>query len=1053
MNKIIRWFIGNSVAVNLLMLMILLGAAFALSALNKETMPSADLGYVEVSASYPGAGPKEVEEQIVVRVEESIANLDGIKEISSTASRGYARVLVEAIQDYDIQKLLNNVENRVAMIDTFPSNIERIHVRELQRQRMIMNIAVVGNVEESALKATAEQLREDIAQLPNISIAEMQATRNDEVSVEVSEKTLRRFKLSFQQVADAIRGSSLNLPAGTIKSSGGDVQLQTRGQAYSAEDFETVVVTTNPDGGKLLLGDIATITDGFVDWEFISLLNGKPAVYIQLFITDNPNVLKAREQVFQFLADLEGTLPAGIDVILWNDSTEMFKDRMNLLLKNAGGGLLLVFIVLMLFLRPALAAWVCVGIFLSFCGAIWVMPYTEVSINMLTLFGFLLVLGIVVDDAIIVGESIYSHHESGLKGEEASIAGALQVSKPVVFAVVSTMVFFTPLLFVPGYIGTMAAPIAVIVILCLAFSLIESLFILPCHLAHIKESRASSNPILKALENLRSRFSSGLQKFAVKQYQPLLKKALRNNGVTLSCFAMAFIISVAVFAGGWIKVSFMPVIQADFIEARVTLGEGVPFSETKSVFDKIELASLQLQSDSNLIAQNSGSQDFVSDVRSWAYSNNVVVTLALKSPEQRTVSTGILASRWRELIGDIPEAEDIRINYTIDSRNAAIRLRASISSDDVIQQEQAVAAVKSAISSYSGTFDIKDNLQSPREDIELALKENASALGFSLHTIARQVRQGFYGEEVQRIPRGKEDVRVMLRFPEDERRNVDQLNEMRVRSANGLEVPLRTVADIVYMPGYSTIRRMDRKRSIIITADLDENYNANEVVLDLLEKNLQHWENQFPGFTLTIDGDLKAQMEFMDSLIRNFTFALLAIFGLMAIAFRSYWQPIVILTAVPFGFMGAIIGHILMSREVSVMSILGFVACAGVVVNDNLVLLDRISQLREKGIDAYSAVTSAGSDRFRAIVLTSITTFIGLAPILFETSMQARFLIPMVISLSFGVIFATTVTLFLVPCLYLMFDRAITSWNRIPEPLTVESQPPVLGRQSHSVID
>jgi len=1039
-NRIIEWFINNSVAVNLLMMMILLGSAFALSKIDKETVPAVDTGLIEITATYPGAGPKEIEEQIIIRIEEAIGNLDGIKEISSTARHGYGEVRIEATLDYDIQKLLNNAENRVAMIDTFPADIERVQVRELQWQRRIMNIGVIGEVEESALKQTAEQLRKELAQLPNVSIAELQATRADEVAVEVSEKTLRQYNISFQKVAKAIRSSSLNLPAGTIKSSSGDVQLQTRGQAYTSDDFANIVVDTNPDGGKLLLGEIATITDGFVDQSFISLLNGKPAVYIQLFITDNPNVLKAREQVFEYLADLEGTLPAGISVKLWDDSTEMFKDRMNLLLKNASSGLVLVFIVLMLFLRPVLAAWVCVGIFLSFCGAIWLMPYTDVSINMLTLFGFLLVLGIVVDDAIIVGESIYSYQEQGYAGLEAASLGAKQVSKPVVFAVVSTMVFFAPLLFVPGQIGTMAAPIAIIVILCLAFSLLESLLILPGHLAHIKAQKKSTVKAFIFLENVRNKLSKSLQTIATHYYQPLLRKALRNRAATLSFFIVAFSISVTVFVGGWIRISFMPVIQSDLVEAHITLGEGVPFSETSAVLDRIKRASAELRTDPALIAENSGSSDFIGDVRSWAYDNTVAYSLALKPPESRRVATSSLVARWRQLIGDIPEAEDIRINYTINTKNAAIRLRVSVNSDNVEQQEQAVAAVKSAISAYPGTFDIKDNLQSPRDEIELALKENALALGFSLRTIAQQVRQGFYGEEVQRIPRGKEDVKVMLRFPKNERDNIDQLDQMRVRADNGLEVPLRTVADIIYMPGYSTIRRLDRKRSIVITADLQEEYNANEIVLDLLDKNVATWKKIYPGFSLAVDGDLKLQNEFMTSLVKNFSFALVIIFGLMAVAFRSYWQPLIILTAIPFGFMGTIIGHVIMSREISVMSMLGFVACAGVVVNDNLVLLDRISQLRDAGVDTYDAVLQAGRDRFRAIVLTSVTTFIGLGPILFETSMQARFLIPMVISLSFGVLFATTVTLFLVPCLYLSTHNFLTRKNQEPEDLSYSAE-------------
>lgn len=1023
MNKIIQWFVENPVAANLCMVVIFIGGFASLFALDKEAFPAAETGIIEISAPYPGAGPKEVEEQIIIRIEEAVGDLDGIEEISSMARQGSGSVRVEAVQGYDIQKLLNDIKARVDALDTLPEDAEQLQVREQQWRTMIMDIGVYGRVDEVALKQTAQVLRDDLAALPNISLAELTAARADEVSIEVSEETLRRYNLTFEQIANAVRGSSLNLPAGTIKSSGGDIQLQTRGQAYYQEDFEDIVVASTRDGALLRLGDIATINDGFVEDDFIALLNGIPAVYIRLFITDDPNVLKAREQVYAYLESIQGKLPAGVKVELWRDNTLMFKDRMNLLLENSAGGLLLVFVVLMLFLRPILATWVCVGIAISFLGCLWLLPYMDVSLNMISLFGFLLVLGIVVDDAIIVGESIYARHEHGLKGAAAAASGAKMVAKPVIFAVISTMVFFSPMLFVPGQMGTMSAPIGIIVILCLLFSLIESLLILPSHLSHLKPEKPPGRfAPLNKLAELRRWISSGLHNFADRQYQPLLQRALANYTVTLACFTVAFLLSLAVFLGGWLRISFAPIIQADQIDAQVTLGEGVPFSETKAVTDRMTAASERLRNDPELLAIN-GSTDFVDNVQTWAYDNRVVFVLALSSPEEREVPTRMVANKWRELIGEVPEAEELRINYTINSRSEDIRLQMSVRSDRTEDQEMAVEAVKKALAAYPGAIDIKDDLQSPRDEIELSLKGNAQALGLTLSDIARQVRRGFYGEEAQRIPREKEDVRVMIRYPESERRNIDQLDDMRIRTRDGREVPLHAVANINYVPGYSTIRRLDRKRTIVITADLQEGFNANEIVRDLLTKNLDRWEQQFPGFTLSVSGDLQDQNEFLNSMAKNFMFSLVIIYGLMAVAFRSYWQPFIVLTAIPFGFMGSVIGHLIMGREVSMLSMLGFIACAGVVVNDNLVLLDRISKLRQQGIEILQAVLQAGRDRFRAIVLTSVTTFVGLTPILFEQSMQAAFLIPMVISLAFGVIFATTVTLILVPCLFMIGER------------------------------
>ncbi|MGQ9426941.1 efflux RND transporter permease subunit [Gilvimarinus sp. F26214L] len=1028
MNRIVQWFVENPIAANLCMVVIFIGGIASLFAIDKEAFPTAATGIIEISAPYPGAGPKEVEEQIIIRIEEAVGDLDGIEEISSMARQGSGTVRIEAVQGYDIQKLLNDVETRVDAIDTFPEDAEQLQVREQQWRTMIMDLAVYGQVDESALKQTAQVLRDELAALPNISIADLAAVRDDEVAIEVSEENLRRYNLSFDQVVSAIRGASINLPAGTIKSTSGDIQLQTRGQAYFEEDFENIVVVSNPDGGKLYLGDIAEIKDGFVETDFVALLNGIPAVYVRLYLTEDPNVLKARDQVYQYLEEIKGTLPAGIGVELWRDNTLMFQDRMNLLMENSLSGLLLVFVVLVLFLRPVLAVWVCVGISIAFMGCLWLLPYLGVSLNMISLFGFLLVLGIVVDDAIIVGESIYSRYEHGLRSTSAAASGTRMVSKPVLFAVISTMVFFAPMLFVPGQMGTMSAPIGIIVILCLAFSLFESLLILPSHLSHLKPERKSRFAPINHLSELRGKISAGLQRVVDGYYQPFLSRALRNSGLTLACFTVAFFLSLAVFVGGWLRVSFAPIIQADQIDAQVTLGEGVPFSETRAVTDRMTAATEQLREDPELLRIN-GSEDFIDNVQTWAYGNNIRFVLALKSPEERDVPTQLVARKWRQLIGEVPEAEELRINFTINTRSADIRLQLSVRSDRTEDQEAAVAAVKQALARYPGTIDIKDDLQSPRDEIQLSLKKNAEVLGLSLNDIARQIRLGFYGAEVQRIPRAKEDVKVMLRYPEEERRNIDHLNEVRIRTPDGREVPLHAVADIEYVPGYSTIRRLDRKRTIVITADLQPGFNANEIVRDLFDANLANWQQRFPGFTLAVSGDLQDQNEFLDSMAKNFMFSLVIIYGLMAVAFRSYWQPFIVLTAIPFGFMGSVIGHLIMGREVSMLSMLGFVACAGVVVNDNLVLLDRISSLRAQGMEVFQAVMQAGRDRFRAIILTSVTTFIGLTPILFEQSMQAAFLIPMVISLAFGVLFATTVTLVLVPCLFLVGEQITERWN------------------------
>ncbi len=1022
MNRLIQWFVENPIGANLLMAVIIIGGLSNLATLNKEVFPGVETNRIQVLVPYPGAGPLEVEEQIIKRIEEAIGDLDGIEQIDAQARQGSGSLTVEAINGYDSQRLLNNIKARVDAISTFPDDAERATITELTWQSEIMSIGVYGNVDENALKAAGERIRDEIALLPGVSIVELHATRPDEMSVEISEQALRHYNLSFDQIVAAVRQSSLNLPAGSIKSDTGDVQLQTRGQAYYAEDFDKIVVDSRDNGAQLLLGDIGTVIDGFADHDVIARLNEQPAVFLEVKSTQAPDVLNIAQTVHNYVDTVGPTLPDGISISVWRDWSVLFEGRMNLLLKNSISGLALVFIVLMLFLRPALAAWVCVGIAIAFMGTLWLLPYAGVSLNVISLFAFLLVLGIVVDDAIIVGESIYSRQQAGIQGSAAAASGAKMVSKPVFFAVASTMIFFAPILAVPGAMGDMSYGIPVVVILSLFFSLIESLFILPSHLSHLKPETKPKNIWLQKLASGRQKLAGKLDYFANKKYQPALIKMLRNNGTTIACFFVAFGLSVALFTGGWMQKTFMPIVTSDFIRLKVTVPEGTPFSTQETILKKLEAGVEALKTDEIFDGDHNGS---IQDVQSWAWDNISLVSISLKNGEDDKAPAEALVKRWRELVGPLPEAKDIKEDATINEVSEAIRLRLTVNDANPKVMENAVQEIETALSRYPGVYDVRNSLTAARTEIELTLKPHAETLGLGLSDIARQVRQGFYGEEAQRIPRGKEDVKVMVRYPKSERRDINQLGEMRVRTSDGREIPLEAVADIRFVPGYTTIDRVDRKRAINITSEVEVGKSAPAAIIkNLLDQNQKTWTQKYPGFHLSISGDMENETEFMSSALRNFGLALLVIYGLMAIAFSSYWQPMLILTAVPFGFMGAVVGHVLMGREVSMMSMLGFFACAGVVVNDNLVLLDRINQLKQQGKAVFEAVVQAGRDRFRPIVLTSVTTFIGLVPIMGETSTQARFLIPMVISLSFGVLFATTVTLILVPSLYLLGERA-----------------------------
>lgn len=1020
MNALIKWFSANPIAANLLMILVLLAGAMSLAGTDKEVFPGALVNQIEVSVSYPGAGPREVEEQICIRIEEAVASLDGIKEITSVARQGTGSVVIEVASGYDTQRLLNNVKTKVDAINTFPVDAERPLVNEKLFTSELMSLAIYGDVDERLLKDTSQWVRDEISLLPGVSLVEVDATRTDEVAVEIQEQALRRYGLTFEHIVAAIQRSSVNLPAGVIKSTHGDIQIQTRGQAYSGDAFGQIVLLTEANGATLRLKDVANITDGFSETDLIARYNGKPAAFVELYVTENPNVLLTSESVRRYLAELPPRLPLGMQVDISRDWSEVFSARLKLLSSNAVSGLILVFVVLMLFLRPALAIWVCAGITVAFAGAMWLMPALGVSFNMLSLFAFLLILGIVVDDAIIVSESIYTEQQRGITGLASAQNGTLKVAGPVFFAVVSTMIFFVPMLFIPNTLGDIVYPIPVIVISCLFFSMVESMLILPSHLVHLKPEQPAVSTPAQWLARARAQCADGLQRLASDWYAPFIRRCLNDVRLPIATFFALFVVAMSIYGAGWIRQSFMPQVPSDFLNARIQLEEGVPFSRSQALLEKVELAAEALKSDTALIEANGGNPTFIRSVESWASPQSVRVRLALMDSENRRVGSPQVARRWRELIGDLPEAKEFDVGFTINARDKAIRLRVGINENTLERQREALEAVKAALATYPGVNEIKDSLQSARDEIELSLLPDTELLGLGLQDIARQVRQGFYGAEAQRIPRGKEDVRVMVRYPRNERESVDSLRDMRIRTQAGDEVPIETVAQADYVAGYTVINRVERQRANSVTAELDssDSGQAFAIVNAVMAQHGDQWRREFPGFRLEVAGDMKAQNEFMQELVRDFFLSLLVIYALMAIAFRSYGQPLLIMSAIPFGFMGAVFGHLLLGREISMLSMLGFLACAGVVVNDNLVLIDRINQLRREGLAVLDAAVQAGQDRFRAIILTSLTTFIGLVPIMAETSVQARFLIPMVISLAFGVLLASTVTLILVPSLY-----------------------------------
>ena len=1018
MKSTVYWFIDNPIAANLLMLVIAICGIVSFNDLGREVFPRDQADSITISATYSGASPREIEAQIIIRFEEAIADLPGIAKMESVAIESQATIQLEVSENYDVQEVLNEVQTRIDSIDTLPDEVDKVSVRQAAYQRPLMSIAVYGNVSESLLKETGTWLQQEFLSLDAVSKVELNDVRDREMTITIPSETLQGYDLSFDKVSKAIQSSSVNTPAGTLKSGEGDIQVQSRGQAFFTNDFANIVLSTDENGSQLRLGDIAEINDSFAEQDRRANFNGYPVAYLRLFTSDPPDVVSASQQARETLMALAPQIPPSIRTEIWFDWSQVYQSRMDLLLKNTLSGLILVFIILMLFLRPSLALWVCIGIATSFLGAISLLPLAGVTLNMVSMFGFLMVLGIVVDDAIVVGESIHSQHSQGLSGRQAAKEGTSLIMKPVILAVVSTIIFFSGMFGLEGEARVMAISIAIIVIASLLFSLIESLWILPSHLSHAPPEPTDAKQ-QDALEKFRHLLARGMAYLANVSYQKLLRCSLKHNRTTLLVFIFIFLIAAQLFFfSGYLKKSFSPIVPSSRITITAYLPDEASFEKTKKIQDQIEQAAYQLSHDEKLLKLNNNNDNFIRAIQSTASDNRIRVRIALTQSDQRQINVVQVKDRWRELIGPLKGVKQFDLRFTINQNRKNLRFLVSLPGSDSNMLKRAVETIKSSLGQYQDIVDIEDTLDSERIELELHLKPYANLIDLTLNDVARQVRQAVSGQEVQTIPRDIDDIDVVLRLPKNERSGLAQLQTLNILTPNNLWIPLNEVVDIVEVPGYTKIQREDRRQSVAITANVTPGTDSLRMAGDILDAERLSWQQQFRGLSVEIAGAVAEEKDFNQQILINFTLAFIVSFGLMAIIFRSFWQPFIILTAIPFGFVGGILGHLIFNQAISLNSLLGFIACAGVVVNDNLVLLDRIHKSHQSGCSVYEAITQSGIHRFRAIILTSITTFIGLMPILFETSIQSQFLIPMVISLAFGVLFATIVTLILVPNLY-----------------------------------
>jgi multidrug efflux pump subunit AcrB len=1054
MNGIIAWFTRNGVAANLLMLAILGGGIWSGS--NKiilQEYPEFPSRSISVSVSYRGSTPGEIEQAIVTRLEESLYDIEGIKEMDARASASTGSVTLEIEEGYNLSEKLDEVTNRVATIRTFPPEAERPQISLRTRSERVITMVLSGDLSERELKVLGEQIRDEVSNIPGITLAALKAVRPYEIAIEVSESTLRQYGLSFDQITRAIRASSVDLSAGSVKTETGRILLRTNQQAYNHADYSKITILTRSDGTKVTLGDIATVTDGFDETPIISKYNGKRAIAVDVFRTGMQNIIEIGDDVKDFIAVKQQQLPDGITLSYWSDDSERIKIRLATLTDSAIFGFILVVIILSLFLRPTLAFWVAWGIPIAFAGTFFVLPYMGMSLNLMTLMAFITTLGIVVDDAIVTGENVFQHMQRGEKPLAAAIKGTQEVAIPVMFGVLTTMAAFYPLMLQSGTRGSIFKNIPMVVIPVLLFSLIESKLILPAHLKHCTHL-GDKNEKQNIFTKFQRFFADGLETFILKVYRPILNVTLDHRYLSASLFIGFLFVFVALVLGDRIGYRGRTNTPQDTTTITLQMPAGTNFEVTKQKVDMIEAVALNLKKDVNerfgmTVIQNvfatAGGQPFGDGFGRRSSSGvdelgEVLIELTPSETREADYGSRDLVLDMRTLTPPIPEAEMLNFSFGRGGGRAAMTFELVHPNIDMLKS--ASYDLQKKLATMEGLFDITDSYERANDEFELDLKPEAEYLGVTATNLAQQVRTAFFGSEAQRIQRGRDEVRVMVRYPEEERRSLGSLQTMMIRTANGTEVPFGTVAEIIPGKSLPSIQRVDRKRIIQVSADGDaETLDIETMEAEILEEFLPELAaTKYPGMEFGVRGFGAEARDNEREMILGIYFILAVIYALLAIPFRSYFQPIIVMSAIPFGVVGAIVGHWIMAvcfgwnngdAIVTQTSIFGMMALSGVVVNDSLVMVHYMNSKMKEGMTLNEAVRTAGVRRFRPILLTSLTTFFGLLPLMFEDSPQAAFLVPMAISLGWGIVFATVVTLILIPVLVLVYNDILMAFYKV----------------------
>ena len=1032
---LIGWFTSNPVAANLIMILVFFAGALSLSNISKEMFPRTEIRMITVSAPYPGAAPVEVEKGVILPMESALEGLQGIKKITSSANRDFATIRLEIEPNEDINEVMTQVENRIDGITNLPDDLEKPTVQRVQQNLWAMGVAVYGDMTERQKKLVGDEVYDELLALGPVKEVQLWGAGKYEISIEVREDRLKELNLTLTEVAAAVRASSLDLPAGIIRTDSGNVLVRTEGKSYYGSDFENIVIRSDLDGTQLLLSDVANVRDAFTDSVYTNRFDGENSFTLGVFSLEGQNLLSISEAVHNYAAEKRDSLPDGISISVFNDEAYYLNGRLTMMSENLLMGGLLVALVLGMFLNLKVAFWVILGIPIAFAGAFWLMPMGAVTVNVLSLFAFIMVLGIVVDDAIVIGESVYSEVKADYKQRSAAgqlvdgiyqapidtvVRGVKRVATPSTIGVLTTMAAFAPIIFIGGSFAGITKAIGIVVILCLVFSLIESKLILPSHLVGLKFGQTPSG-VMGVITGYQRAISSGLETFIDNVYQPMLRKALINRYVTLAGFLGVLILVLGATTSGIAKFEFFPNVPGDDVRASIVMQDGASAESLSETIEVVESAIYRI--DQEYRDANPDTIGLVEHVAFFVLDDvNVSFRLVLTKAEYRSVSAVEIARLWREDVGLLPNVRKQR--YSASEGPSGAKISLSLSGTDPDELTNAGVELQQYLAQFPGVYDIYNSQGSGSKEVLIKLKPYASQVGVNLRDVAVQVRQAFYGEEVQRIQRNSDTIKVMVRYPIEDRQSIATLENMLIRTATGQAIEIGQVASITLGLGLTSIERLDRKRTVTITADVEEDrIQSGDVVSDARTKFVPKLLEKYPSVDFRLSGGTQEQSEYYLKMAVGFAVALFMIYGLLAVPLSSYLQPIVIMSVIPFGFIGAVIGHMLFDMSVNILSIFGIIALAGVVVNDSLILVEFANRGKAEGLSSEEAIVQAGTGRFRAILLTTLTTFVGLLPLLFETSVQAQFVIPMALSLSFGILFASTITLILIPCLYLVVEK------------------------------